>query len=621
MTSSVEKPPHIDEKRMRHIPDADLAAAFGVSSLRELRALLSQPDRRRPVWDPARWAAADPASGPAVLKEAEALLTREVDFLDRGLGRSRLYGFHYLNWLGPLIQATALTGEAKYAECFERFFGQWYDCRDDVVGDWPGLDVIWYSLGVGSRSAVFVKALAVLGDRLSEPRWAQLVKSIVGGARWAFEEHDSFRHGNWQLFSVAELLHVAWVFPELSESVSWIERARQRLLDHLELDFYADGGHHERSPGYHTMCLEALHRVAVMGEQGLDWSLVADERFRAMHDWLVALSTGAGWIPHLQDSNVVWPAKMLLRGDHFYPGRGYGDLARQWLTPAEVTEELSWLPPGPSRQPISTLDGRRSRLLTTSQYAVLRGEDVQTVVNYGPHVGHELESHSHHAALDFVIAARGVPLAWEAGCPPSYDDPGYYDWFKATRGHNTIQPPGAELSTERTVVLDTFATLPRLDVFSAHHDGYPARHDRRVVFVRGEPCYWLISDLLAADGFGWRLHGLGEWSRDGEGFRTAGLLVLPADPATVELSAGRARIPDPVTRQADYGTIHCLGLGFAGARSDVLLVPCGGEPARAAITRDGDAIVVGIGDYEDRFSRTKWERFKNRSFVEGAQWS
>ncbi|MEV6964318.1 heparinase II/III family protein [Hamadaea sp. NPDC051192] len=622
-TTSVEKPHHVDETRMRHISDADLAATFGLASLADVRALLSSPERPRPVWDPVRWAAAKPASAPTVLAEADALLVREVDFLDRGLGRSRLYGFHYLGWLNPLIQAGALTGDPQYAACFERFFGQWYDCRDDVVGDWPGLDVIWYSLGVASRSAVFVKALAVFGSQLSEPRWAQLVKSIVGGARWAYEEHDAFRHGNWQLFSVAELLHVASVFPQAREAAAWVGRAQERLLDHLEHDFYADGGHHERSPGYHTMCLEALHRAAVVGEQQLGWDLAADERFRAAHDWLAKLADDAGWIPHLQDSGVVWPAKLLLRGDYFHPGHGFGELARRWLTPDEIAEELSWLPPSPPRLSAANAAERGSELLATSRYAVFRGANTQTVVNYGPHVGHELESHSHHAALDFVISADGVPVAWEAGCPPSYDDPGYYDWYQATRGHNTIEPPGVQLSTARTVVLDTFRTLPQLDVFAGHHDGYPVRHDRRIVFVRAEPHYWLISDVLGQSGFVWRMHGLAPWSEHEQGHRTAGMLAIPADPAGVEHTSGPARIPDPANRQADYGTIHGLHLTFAGDRSDVLLVPSSAGPLPATLSRLGQTLVVRIGRFEDHLTATTWARFdaETGSLIEDAQWS
>ena len=34
------------------------------------------------------------------------------------------------------------------------------------------------------------------------------------------------------------------------------------------------------------------------------------------------------------------------------------------------------------------------------------------MLNCGPYVEHELESHSHHAALDLVLWGHGAPLAW-----------------------------------------------------------------------------------------------------------------------------------------------------------------------------------------------------------------
>jgi hypothetical protein len=141
---------------------------------------------------------------------------------------------------------------------------------------------------------------------------------------------------------------------------------------------------------------------------------------------------------------------------------------------------------------------------------------------------------------------------------------------------------------------------------AAYHDGYPAHHDRRVIYVRSEPSYWLISDSLAGEGFVWRLHGRDEGLLEGTGFRAAaapGLLVLPADPARVqrvEYHTSPARIPDAARRQAEYGLIHGLCLHLAGGQSDVLLLPFASDPGRAGVTRDGATIVVHVGGFEDR---------------------
>ncbi|MFI6505905.1 heparinase II/III family protein [Nonomuraea typhae] len=493
---------------MRHIPDEDL------------------PPLGR-TW---RWREPVPAGMPA--SGADDLIGIEVDFLDKGHGRSRLYGFHYLRWMTPLIAAYAETGAQRYADAWERLFRQWYASRDQVKGDWPGLDVVWYSLGVCARGMYVTHALRVFGDALGEACRGEMLKTVIGGARWSAEEHDAFRHGNWQFATVCELLHLARVFADLPEAGSWAEVALARIHEHLERDVRDDGGHHERSPGYHLMCLDALKRAAAV-----EPSLAAHPRYRAMYGWLSALTTSGGWVPHLQDSGVVWPEGVAA--------------------------------------------GEASVNLEASGYAVMRGSGFHTVVNYGPYVGHELEPHSHHAVLDFVIEGWGVPLAWEGGGPPSYDDPAYYSWYQATGAHNTVVVPGLAYAEEgRAAACDLFRINDDLVVFAGHHHAYGRRHDRRIVFVK-DPGYWVISDDIAAEAI-WTLHGLSPWRPLAGGFITEkgpGLLAVPLEPPVEVLhGSGPARIPDPSTRTAEYGQIHSLGLRRTDGRFTVGLFPFRDEP-------------------------------------------
>lgn len=527
----VEKPPHVHPTRMRHISDAGLREALGPEPFRD-RLFRNT----RPVWG-------NPET--ADLAAADRLCDRVVDFLDPGHGRSRLYGFHYLGWMGPLVDAYAITKDPRYTRAWERFFLQWYGDRDKVVGEWPGLDVVWYSLGVCSRSALIIRALANFAaePELSDECWNRMLTTVLGGARWAAEEHDSFRHGNWQLACVAELLHVAGVIPEFAEAPEWAAIAKARLLEHLELDVYPDGGHYERSPGYHAMCLNALQRAAVVGDRYLDWPAISEHpRFDAMHDWLATLADPSGWVPALQDSGIVWPAEMLARG--------------------------------PAR-PIPA-----SRLLESSKYAVFRSGHFLTVINYGPYVGHELEPHSHHAALDFVISGWGVPLAWEAGGPPSYDDPGYYDWFQAPIGHNIPVLDGEKFREDRNARLLEFTTSSDVDTFVGEHDGYSTTHRRRIEFVRTTP-HWIIRDQLPENAT-WLLHGTSAWRRHQKGFATTkgpGLYVIPRGEVDGgEVRTGPSRIPDPVSRTAEFGDIHTLALTPKSRELTVVLVPFEKEP-------------------------------------------
>jgi hypothetical protein len=625
----VENPHHVHPTRMRHISDADLASAVGCpgADAGAIRARLARRPGSRPVWDPAAQARALlPAGRESQLAAARGLLDRQVDFVAPQAGRSGLYGLHYLRELRPLVLAYELTRDESFAACFDRIFATWHGSRDLVAGDWPGLDVIWYSLGVGTRAQTIVPALAsfAASASLTDATWADMLKTIVGGARWSAEEHSEFRHGNWQVVCAAELLHVAAYLPEAAEAAGWAARGRARLVEHLEQDFYDDGGHYERSPGYHALCLEALQRAAVVAEQQLGWRLDDHPRFRPAHDWLAAMTAPAGWVPAWQDSGTEYPGLLLLRGHYFHPDPAAASLVRRWLSDAEIRAELAVLPARPGRRdPVAEFFARPapadpgevrpcSQLLPESGYAVLRGPapaEAFMAVNLGPYVEHDLESHSHLAVTDFVMSAYGAPLALEAGGPPSYDDPRYQDWYRAPDAHNAMTLPGQAMRTDRRCTVDLFADAGPVTVLHAHHHGYAQRIDRRIVFV-ADPAYWLISDRAGGVPATWSILGPAPWLPDGPGFRSAGfpcahVVAAGADlPAAAEAGPGQV----PGDARARHGELHALRLGSSHGRFDVLLAPSPDAGARWRLEPVPGGWRVSNGTIFDTVLADRWER-------------
>ncbi|HEY8373639.1 MAG TPA: heparinase II/III family protein [Pseudonocardiaceae bacterium] len=647
MPTPVEKPPHVHPTRMRHIPDADLLAAFGAAgtSVAELRArLTSRPIT--PVRDTRRWArtvvTGPNGTGPAprltaaaeqVFARAEELLTEPFDFTDPAHGRSGLYGFHYLYWTQPLLRAYALgavngTPDERFAHRYAEIVDAWYASRDVVRGEWPGLDVIWYSLGVACRSQVLVEALHVLGGSpaLPDASWLRILKTLVGGARWLAEEHDTFRHGNWQLASCSVLAQLAAFLPELPESAAWARVALDRLLEHLELDVYADGGHYERCPSYHTMCLGALQAAAIVGERQLGWRLHEHPRFVAMHDWLLAMTAPGGWVPPFNDSHLIHSARFLLRGHHLLGAPEYKGAALRWLTAEQIAEELAWLPPRPGRgDPQAEFDAAPtaepaapSQLLPQSKFAVLRagtGPDaLYGVLNCGPLIEHELESHSHRTALDFVLAGFGEPLAWEPGGPDTYDDPHYQSWFRSTHAHNTLALAGREMADDHDADVEVVTTLPQADVVVAAHRGHGPVHRRTLVLVKpapGLPGYWVVDDELDGAGpYRWLLHGVRPWLPLPDvphGYRAEsgpGLLVLPVRPdrvRAVHQDTGPTSLP--TTDGAAPGTLHQLAYEYPPGRATTVLVPFREHPEPVSVQAEADTIRVHAGQVTDLIGR------------------
>ncbi|MET7903234.1 heparinase II/III family protein [Streptomyces sp. NPDC005355] len=647
----VEKPPHVDETRMRQITDAALlagldadkpqlravtaAAATGdlSAALAALRGHLAGREDPAPALDTLRWAGhvAGTDAAARVIAAADGLLTGRTDFTDPAHGKSGLYAYHYLYWAQPLVHAAALTGDERYVRRFAGILDAWYASRDHVRGEWPGLHPVWYTLGVAGRSQVLIQALRVLGTSVALPdgTWLSIVKTLLGGARWLAEEHDTFRHGNWQLTGCSVLAQIAAFLPEFSESAGWAEVARARLDDHLELDVYADGGHYERTPSYHTMCLGSLQIAAVVGEQYLGWDLAAHPRFAAMHDWLLSLTAPPGWVPPFNDSHLVWSGEHLLRG-HYLLGRpAYKELAEHTLSAERIREVLAWLPARPGRgapaDEFAAAPGARppagSALLPQSKFAVLRAEGgdatgadgLYAAVNCGPLIEHELESHSHLTAVDLLLCGYGEPLAWEAGGPDSYDDPRYHSWYRSACAHNTVTLPGEDMAEDHDAEVGFFATLPEADVLAAVHTGHGTPHRRTVIFVRpgaAGPGYWLVDDELAEAGaFQWLLHSPRPWMPSGthrHGYRTArgpGLLVLPTEPHRVHevrTSEGPCTVPDPAARGSAPGTLHGLAFGYDAGPAAVVLAPFRETPPPVEVTAEGQDVLVHTGPTTDR---------------------
>ncbi|MEU8221284.1 heparinase II/III family protein [Kribbella sp. NPDC048915] len=618
MNGSIENPRHIDG-RINRIGTDELLKAFGspAADLAGLRAYVGQ-QLQRPAWPLPEWAEATRSTpGADAVLTAAAPLLDGVDVTGRGLGRSQLYGFHYLGWLAPGARAWLLTGDERYLRAFEQHLDEWVSQRDTVVGEWPGLDVIWYSLGTWARCRSLLPTLEVLtASPLSDRVWGRLVATLLGGARWSYDEHDVFRHGNWQLVCATELLHISAVLPCLVESAAWAERARKRIEEHLELDIYPDGGHYERSPGYHGMVLTALQTAA-----RIDPAVAAHPRFAAMHTWLCELVSSGGWLPHLQDSGIEWPAVSLLRGSYLLNDPVLAQVAAQWLSPSEFAAEVATFPARPERaewlQDAAVPELPPATVLRESGYTILRGAELRAVINHGPHVEHELESHSHRAVLDLVLDGWQQPLLWEAGGPPSYDDPGYQSWYQSGRGHNTVVVDDQELSTDRGVAVDPLVDTGMVAVFSGRHHGNGLEQSRTIAMVRQEPSYVVVTDH--ADGsndFRAHWHALHPWREmapltyDAAAPNGPGLLLIDTGgPAATSLTEGVARRPVLERRVGEYGPLHSLTLSRSSGNFTTVLVPHeSAEPPTVSAERADDGLVVTIGQTVDRIGPATWTR-------------
>ena len=416
-----------------------------------------------------------------------------VDF-NFNYGCSGKYGFHYWGWSGPLLTAYHATGEAKYLAEFDRLFNQWYEQRDAVKGAIRSLNVIWYELGLGLRNRQFLHYYTCpYADRSAETH-ERMLKTALGAARWLHRlQRRGYRGGNWQIMGSYGLVDIAVRLPEFREAPSWVAVGVQRLAEHVERDFHADGCHSERVP---TSYMGIAYRdprdlMALLRAAGVENESVQrfGARLEKVLEWWMLATNPLGGLPALNDgSSRRLPEAALREGAALYERPDFLYVADRL---GGGVEETAGKPPAVT-----------SVHLAPSRVVALRSgwqrDDNYLFLNYGTHSG----GHTHRAMLDFELFGGGAPLALDAGIGLTYDDPLHGRWYTTARAHNMLVVDEANVDKRAARGRDMlWHSDARLDVFAATHEGYRKSHGlthrRSVAFLK--PDVFVVFDSCAAE--------------------------------------------------------------------------------------------------------------------------
>ena len=452
----------------------------------------------------------------------------EVDF-NREIGQSGKYGFHYWYWCRPLLMAWLLTGEKRYPRKFEELFNEWYDQRNSITGFFPDLNVVYYELGLGVRNRLFIEFYLQHSGRWSLKTHTRFLKTMLAAGRWLYEleRWEGYRPGNWQIHGSYMLSQIAMVFPEFRESREWLRMGLLRMSQHLDKDFFADGGHSERCPRNYTLATYLSFRnLAYLLDVYRVRRDFADRIRSTMGrtiDWWIALITPTGEVPAINDSHRgLFPTRILKDGAKIFNKPDVYGILRNLFH--ERDKANAPLPPFTSRH------------MPASGFSVMRSdwtpEALYLSVNYGPAAGF----HTHFDLLDFELYAYAKPLAIDAGLGLTYDDPLYESWYRSSRAHNMVVVNDSNITRENHQGENVrWGSTRSLDYFSGDHSGYErfgVRERRQIAFVK--PSYWFVLDDLncsrSGDTLSWYFHSPTSLEPSGEGFMSAsapGISVLP----------------------------------------------------------------------------------------------
>ncbi len=428
----------------------------------------------------------------------------EVDF-NRDLGRSGKYGFHYWLWAHPLNTAYVLTGDTAFVRKFEDLFNRWYEQRNSISSGFQSLDVVYYELGLGVRNRIFLDFYLLPFAHLRTETHERLLKTFLAAGRWLYELErcEGYRPGNWQIHGAFMLTQLGLALPEFTESRQWVEMGLQRMQEHMDRDFLADGGHSERCPRNYTLATYLSYRnlYYLLSAYDSHTRMAGDIRttMGKTIDWWLAMLAPTGEIPAFNDSHRgLFPVGILEDAAAFFEKPEVnGVLMRLFGIPH----------PGDSLLPSFT-----SRHMPASGFTVMRTdwtpEALTMTLSYGPFSGF----HTHADVMAFELYGYGRALAVDAGIGMTYDDTLYVPWYKSSRAHNMVVVNDTNIDRERTEGKNiVWASTPSVEYFAGDHDGYAARgihFRRRVAFVK--PSYWFVLDKVSAgragDTLSWYFH-------------------------------------------------------------------------------------------------------------------
>ncbi len=454
----------------------------------------------------------------------------KVDF-NREIGRSGKYGFHYWFWCRPLFMTWLHTGDIRYALKFQELFNRWYDQRNAITSSIPDLDVVYYELGLGVRNRIFIEFYLQHFTKWTLQTHERMLKTMLAAGRWLYEleRWEGYRAGNWQIHGSYMLTQIALVFPEFRESPQWLSLGLQRMSEHLEQDFFADGGHSERCPRNYTLATYGSFRNLAYLLDAYHTRPDLSGRIRASMgrtiEWWLTMITPKGESPAINDSHRgLFPSRILKDGAALFTMADVSGVLRNLFHDTSGANPV--YPPFTSRH------------MPASGFTVMRSdwtpEAMYLSVNHGPSAGF----HTHFDLLDFELYAFGKPFALDAGIGLTYDDPLYESWYRTSRAHNMVVVNDSNIIREdRKGEKIHWGSTGRFDYFSGTHRGYErfgVQHRRQIVFVK--PLYWFVLDDLSCsesgDTLSWYFHTPAALQPSASGFVSVaapGIEVLPAN--------------------------------------------------------------------------------------------
>ena len=459
-------------------------------------------------------------------REAPHAFWADVRYLDPAVGDHKIIWElnRHQHWL-QLGRAFWLTGDSKYADGIVGRLESWLAANPPLVGiNWASmLEIAFRSISwafalhflIGIRDpGSGIRGEEVQGAEIQKP-W--LVDLLVGLDRQLTHLEQNLSHyfsPNTHLTGEALALYVTSLsLPELRASSRRVETGRRILLDEIDRQILADGGHAERSTHYQRYTLDFYLLALIAARQAGDHAAIPrfEDAVRRLAHFTRAMADDEGRLPLIgdDDGGMLWP----IAGRECVDVRDSIALAAALvrdpaLAPWGPAEEMLWLgvrPPDTPRR-MGSDPGAVSRAFLQTGYVVLRDQDGgHAVFDVGAH-GYLNAGHAHADALAVTLTLANRPFLIDPGTSTYTMDGRLRDLLRSSMSHNTVTiddrpqaiPSGPfHWRTRADAELLHYRQRDAFEWAEASHDGYAPTDHHRTIVRTGDG--WLIVDRINGD--------------------------------------------------------------------------------------------------------------------------
>ena len=414
------------------------------------------------------------------LRQSKCISSQNVDWVCKDMPKLWRYNLHYFDYLHD-------PQRSFENKCF-------------LISDWiqhnpPGTEDAWEPYTASLRLVNWIKFFLVnecmlakeQSERLPKTEW---VESLYQQALWLEQNIEYHILANHYLKNGVALFFAGFYFHG-AHGDRWFRKGLEILKEEIEEQFLPDGGHFERSPMYHSICV--VDYLDILNLSKSSPSVISHEitnkfigKLTTALDFSNGICLPDGGIPLFNDSAFgIAPAPSQIFD---YAERVIGYTQPPQSTSLTVTS------------------------FPASGYYACRKANDMIIIDCGP-VGPDYQpGHAHCDTLSYELAIDGRRVVVDSGVF-DYEPSQERAYIRSTRAHNTVVVDGEEQSE----VWGVFRVARRARPIHAHinktedgsvlfegaHDGYRRLsgkpiHRRRVTYDgKGS---WLIADILEGTG-------------------------------------------------------------------------------------------------------------------------